>query len=277
MTYPPERHMLRDLAIETLRADDGSVLAIAPVHRHVCDDRGNLRAGVIATVIDVAGAVLALRALHPDRVATLGLEYHSAKPAREGPLVARAQILRSGSAQVVMGLEMADGHGGEDFARGEFVGSGLLSFRRLQKRSDHAPIPSSDDHPRRSTLAVGATRMTEPYLERAKLRILDAAQGSVEIENHDYVRNSFGTLNGGMVATLIDVAAEQAARARCGADLSTADLAVHYVGQAGPGPLRTRTRVIRASRDHAVCRVDLVDAGDGERLLAVGTATAVRA
>jgi uncharacterized protein (TIGR00369 family) len=118
--------------------------------------------------------------------------------------------------------------------------------------------------------------MSEPYLERARLRVVDAAQGVIEIGNHDYVRNSFGTINGGMVATLIDVAAEQAARARCGAEMSTADLSVHYVGQAGTGWLRTRTRVIRAARDHAVCRVELVDVDDAERLLAIGTASAAR-
>lgn len=276
MTYPPERHMLRDLAISARRCEDGSTLASAPIHPPVCNELGFLRSGVIATVIDVAGASLALTELHPDRTATLELSYQSERPGRVGPLLASARLLRRGSLQVVVGVEVSDGRGCEDLAQAESIGTGLIVFRRLPTRDDHARIPGPAERGSRASLGLSGSRLDEPFLSRAQLRVLDAAAGVVEIDNHDYVRNSFGTLNGGMVATLIEVAAEHAARARCGSDLVSADLAVHYVGQSGPGPLRTRTRVVRAGREHAVCRVELVDAGAGDRLLSIGTVTAAR-
>lgn len=276
MTYPPERHMLRDLAISATRCEDGSTLASAPIHPRVCNEFGYLRIGVIATVIDVAGAALVLTELHPDRIATIELTYQSQGPGRVGPLLASARILRRGSVQIVIGVEVSDGHGREDLAQAEAIGTGLIVFRRLPKRDDHARIPAPAERSARAALGLPGSRLDEPFLERAQLRVIDAAAGIVEIDNHDYVRNSFGTLNGGMVATLIEVAAEHAARARCGSDLVSADLAVHYVGQAGPGPLRTRTRVVRAGREHAVCRVELVDAGAGDRLLSIGMATAAQ-
>jgi acyl-coenzyme A thioesterase PaaI-like protein len=49
---------------------------------------------------------------------------------------------------------------------------------------------------------------------------------------------------------------------------------VHYLGQTAKGPARTRARVLRASSDHAVCRVELRDASAGDALVALGTVTA---
>src|SRR5262245_45650079 len=183
MSYPPERHMLRDLAIETERRPDGSTLALAPIHPFVCNDRGGVRSGVIATVIDVAGATLALSALQPDRTATIELAYQSERPGRRGPLLAVARVLRSGSAQIVAGVEIYDGLGAEELAAAESIGTGLIVFRRLPKRDDHAAIGSAVRHRDRAQLGVPGARLDEPYLERARLRVVDAAAGIVEIEN----------------------------------------------------------------------------------------------
>ena len=57
MTYPPARHLLRDLGFSGTRADDRSVneLVVTPGLR---DDRG-VRLGVLATMVDVGGAGIA--------------------------------------------------------------------------------------------------------------------------------------------------------------------------------------------------------------------------
>ncbi|MBW2271227.1 MAG: PaaI family thioesterase, partial [Deltaproteobacteria bacterium] len=99
---------------------------------------------------------------------------------------------------------------------------------------------------------------------------------SVEIDNHDWVRNSFGTLNGGMVATLVELAGEQAARAVLGPEVVAADLELHYVGQSGEGPIRSHASRLRVGPDHCVSRVEVRDAGAGDKLLAIGTVHACR-
>ena len=92
-----------------------------------------------------------------------------------------------------------------------------------------------------------------------QLRMRDVAQSEdtlvIEMPVHGTVRNSRGALQGGLVATLIDVAAGRLAMVGCPAGFSTAttDITVHFLapivagrparhsdgaatGQAGRGP-----------------------------------------
>ena len=109
MTYPPERHMLRDLRLSSEWSADETCVARAPVDDFVRDAGGGLRLGVIATAIDVAGASLGLVAVHPDRTATIELAYQTIRPVRRGPLIVAARVLRQGSRQIALGIEAFDG------------------------------------------------------------------------------------------------------------------------------------------------------------------------
>ena len=82
MTYPPARHLLRDLGFSGTRADDRSVneLVVTPGLR---DDRG-VRLGVLATMVDVGGAGIALHAIAPDWIATADLQTHLIRPVTDG-------------------------------------------------------------------------------------------------------------------------------------------------------------------------------------------------
>lgn len=271
MSYPPDEHMLRALAAQTVRGDDGSCTVIAPINDYVCTDQGGMRVGVIATLVDIAGASIALTDVYPDRTATVSLSYQSRRAGREGPFLATSEVLRKGSKQVVVGVDVFDGCGSEEISGAAPIGSGLIGFTRLPYRSDHATLPDLEDRPRRSSMAHPASTLTQPYLDRAGVRILDAAAGVVEIDNHDYVRNSFGTLNGGMVASLIALAGEQTARAALGPELVATDLDVHYVGQGGTGPIRTSATRLRAVDGHCVSRVELRDTSADDKLMAIGT------
>jgi uncharacterized protein (TIGR00369 family) len=278
-SYPPDKHLLRDLRIESGRLADGRHLAVLPVVREVLDDTGAVRIGAIATLMDVAGAAVALDAVQPDRTATVELAHQSHGPAREGPVFAVAAPLRAGSKQVVVDVAVLEGRGSDDPVRARAIGTGTMTFSRLAQRADHAPIRIGDAARAatgRTSLGLEGSGLERPLLERAGVRVLDAARGELELDNHDWVRNSFGTLNGGMVAILVERAGELALRAAAGARLGVCDLAVHYLGQTRRGPARTHTRVLRASRDHAVCRVELRDAGAADALVALATVTASR-
>jgi acyl-coenzyme A thioesterase PaaI-like protein len=78
-----------------------------------------------------------------------------------------------------------------------------------------------------------------------------------------------------MIAILADVAGEVAARSAAGKPLTTSDLAIHYLSQGKRGPFRTRTRVLRTTDDTALTRVEVVDRGMEDRLIAVVMNTAV--
>ncbi len=266
MSYPPDDHMLRALALET-RVGDDEARVRAPVHPHLFHAAGAVRLGILAVVVDVAAASLSLRALHPDRTATIGLSLQSARACRSGPLEARARIVRQGTKQVVSEVCLHD-----DTDEALPLARSLVAFQRLPYRGDHHDIPDMRSGITRSSMAHPAAELREPFVSRAGVRIVDPAGGVVEIDNHEWVRNSFRTLNGGMVATLAELAGEQAARVALGDEgVVAADLDLHYVGQGGDGPIRTRAEPLRASGSEAVCRVSVHDAGKGDALMAIGT------
>jgi uncharacterized protein (TIGR00369 family) len=91
----------------------------------------------------------------------------------------------------------------------------------------------------------------------------------------DYVRNSVQVLQGGMIAVLADVAGEMAAGAAAARPMTTKDLAIQYLSQGKKGPFRTRARVIRVTDDTALTRVEVVDRGVEDRLIAVVMNTAI--
>jgi uncharacterized protein (TIGR00369 family) len=77
--------------------------------------------------------------------------------------------------------------------------------------------------------------------------------------------------HGGVIAALLDLAADFAVAARAGRGAPTVDLRVDYLRAAGPGPLRARGRVLRLGRSLATAEADVFDQGDRK----VATARAV--
>lgn len=77
------------------------------------------------------------------------------------------------------------------------------------------------------------------------------------------VTNPSGALQGGLLATLVDVAAGRAAFERVGPGrhVPTTDLTVHYLSAVLVGPALAVARVRRVGRTSVVVQVDVHDAG----------------
>ena len=116
-------------------------------------------------------------------------------------------------------------------------------------------------------MSLPATRppLEGPVTDRLDLRVVD---GGVELARSDYVRNSFGTINGGVLGFLCSAAVEEVT------GLVPADLELRYLGQTKVGPARATATVVRRREDHVVCDVHVRDAGAGDLLLARATVTA---
>jgi uncharacterized protein (TIGR00369 family) len=94
---------------------------------------------------------------------------------------------------------------------------------------------------------------------------------AVELEVDDRVRNPRGALQGGLLATLVDVVAGRAVLLGGPRDgVATADLSIHFLRGLTEGPARASATVVRRGRHTAVVTVDVVDAGSGA-LCAVAT------
>ena len=108
--------------------------------------------------------------------------------------------------------------------------------------------------------------------EAGKCRLL-----TIEVPVIDWSRNSMGAMQGGIVATVAEVAAETALRAATNELLVVTDLQVTYLGFGRLGPVTTAVDVLGTGEGHGSARVELVDAGAESRQMSVVHAVATRA
>jgi uncharacterized protein (TIGR00369 family) len=94
----------------------------------------------------------------------------------------------------------------------------------------------------------------------------------IEMDNRPDLTNTRGALQGGLVATLIDVVAGRLAGNVTGSnqDVTTADMTVHFLAPIVVGPARAEATIVRAGRRLIVISVDVTDAGR-DRLAARAT------
>lgn len=94
----------------------------------------------------------------------------------------------------------------------------------------------------------------------------------VDLHNRPDLANVRGALQGGLVATLIDIAAGRlaVAVADLGAGASTADMTIHYLAPIIEGPARAVATLVRKGQRTIVVAVDVLDVG-GDRLAARAT------
>ena len=271
--YPPLRHMLRDLLISVKFQERTHCVVQAPVVPQICTDRGGVHVGVVATLVDVLGATLAIRALYPDWIATAGLSIYMTRPAISGTIVASGTVVRAGQSINVIDVDISEESSGAT-RPSTSIGAAIMTFSRLPRRKDTIEVEA--DSVNGFMFAIEGSGLSRRYLDEVGLQILDDTAGIVEIKMTDYVRNSFGAIQGGIVALLADVAGQCAARAATGQPLITKDITVHYLSQGRVGPFRTRARMLRKTSDTALTRVEVVDIGANDRLLMVGMNTATR-
>jgi uncharacterized protein (TIGR00369 family) len=271
--YPPQKHMLRDLMVSMEFQGKGRSTVRAPVVPEVCTDQGAMRVGILATLGDMVGGGLSIRAVYPDWIATADLSIHTSGRATSGVVAAAGSVVRAGRTTVVVEVDIRQ-EAATSAEETTPIGSVMMTFSRLPRREDNREVEIDEDSRQTVDLAAPGSGLTRPYLAELGVRVLDEAQGVVELDMTDYVRNSVGALQGGTVAILADVAGQHAARSATGKPLATSDLAIHYLLQGRVGPFRTRAKVLRTTNDTALTRVDVIDSGADDRLITVVMNTA---
>ena len=266
--YPPDRHLLRDLRLEFDHSDASTSRAWMPVVPELCADDGSVRAGALATLVDVIGGGLAATAAQPDWIATADLTLHVVGAATSGSVAARARVVHAGRTTVVIEVELYDDADRE-------IGLATMSFARLPRRDENPDIGATrSDGP--STMARPTSRLDAPLVDMLGARIVDAARGELEVPVAEWSLNSLGAMQGGAVATVIDAAAEAAIRAATSEPLVVTDLQITYLALGRVGPIRTRVDVLGTNPGHAQARVQLVDAGAQSRVTSLARVVATR-
>jgi uncharacterized protein (TIGR00369 family) len=133
------------------------------------------------------------------------------------------------------------------------------------------------DTVRRMTMATTASGLVDPFHERVRLTVVDSIDGAMELPLTDYVANSMGAIQGGMVAAAASAGAEAALTNACGHALETVDLQITYLALAKVGPIRTQTTVLSATPEFGTAHVEIVDTGADNRVTTLVRAVAARA
>lgn len=96
---------------------------------------------------------------------------------------------------------------------------------------------------------------------------------AVEIDVTDDLRGPAGSVHGGLVAMLVDVAAASTLARASGKPVATASTSIQYLAAGRSGPLRATGEVLRASDALGVVDVKVYDMGRDQRLLAAAHVT----
>lgn len=268
--FLPDENYLYDLGIRTVGEGDAAEARMA-IRDEMRNAWGGVHGGLGVALIDAVGGRLAVRAALPDLVATSHISIQTGDTAREGLLIARAGMLRRGRSVVALDVALEEAR--PDGSERRSVGFGCATFAIVPNTGPPELAQHIAAHAEGSVEIGGPdARLPAPFLSCIGLRVVDASRGIVEVDRSPYLQNHLQALQGGIVATLAQASAEQAAAAASGAPRVACDLSVQYLSLGRVGPFRTRARVLRHGDHGAAVRVEVVDAGvedDGGRILAV--------
>ena len=260
--------MLRDLRLESEAGPDLTARGWIDVSESLRGPTDLPHPGALATLVDAVGGGLAATAARPDWIATADLTMHVVPRPGVSRVQAAGRVLRAGRTTVVLEVEMT---GDEDDA----LGMATMTFAILPRR-DGNPIIDPVAATRRTTMAHADSGFTKSLESTTGLRVLDDATGAVQLPLTDYVRNTLGAVQGGMMAMTGAVAAERALSAVARTHIDIVDLQVTYLALAKVGPVASTVRILDVQPDFATAHVELTDAGADGRVTTIVRARGVR-
>ncbi|MFZ4518421.1 MAG: hotdog domain-containing protein [Microthrixaceae bacterium] len=256
MSYPPDEHLLRDLPFEMEQVDELRARAHLVLDPRTLLD-GAPDPGPLMTAVDVLAGSLVGRVVAPDWMATAELALHLGDDLPVvGELVLDAAVIRDGRTTVVLDARLRSG------TEGPALGEVMLTFVRLPRRDgnldlSHFPV----SYGTRTGFGSAGTGRSGPFGQVLGITAGEPTAGGCRLEVDDYVRNSFGAVNGGVVATLAQRSGRALAAALTGGPVRTTDVVVHYLTQGRFGPLVARAEPVRSGPDEVLARVEVHDTG----------------
>ena len=245
---PAPSHVLQALGWGVKRAGDelhGSGQVVPEMH---VPGTTHLRTSILVAWADTVAGLLAADVIGPKVPVTLELDVHLSAPApASGTIRGIGRAVKSGRSVFVATVDFSDEDGEPfAFAAGSFMAARDPTVRLPPRLSVDLIVPAG-------------TRLRTPFAEHAGSRRIQP--GVASLTRSEGTLNSSNTINGGLIA----LAAEEAALSLSpGASLSS--LGLRYLQPARVGPV-----VARAQLRHGLSRVEVRDAGNGERLCVLAT------
>lgn len=224
---------------------------------------GLLRATVIASAIDLVGGLLTRSIAGTDLAFTtdLSLRIASARPATK--LRAEGKVLRQGRRFVTSGIRVHDDEG--------LYAAGQTTFLRT-------PRDRSDD---RDVAALSTPREIPHHaLDRSLddavgVDVVEAATGAVRVDLEPRLLNPEGTMQGALVALVVESAALAMAESALGESAFVTEMDLRYLAGATMGPVVSRSAWIGAP-ETGLLEISLHDEGREARLTTTAFVRVVR-
>lgn len=242
------RHVLRELGFAVSRVGD-ELHGTAPiVPEMLVPGTDCLRTSILATWTDTVAGLLVVDVVQPRVPVTLELDVHLYEPARHWATVrVVGRLAKVGRSVVVPTIELTDEHG-------TVLGFGSASFMVSPDPALRMPATFSVERP-----LDGGGRLRQPLAERVGI---EHPRPGVAVLPHSVEGlNASNTMNGGLLA----LAVEEAARSLT-PDATIQSMALRYVQ-----PVRIGPAVATAEVRHGLGRVEVVDAGNDDRVAVLAT------
>jgi uncharacterized protein (TIGR00369 family) len=255
------REMTRNVRVDLhevvgAAGDELRVEGHAPVSDYLRGPSGGLRAGALLTMLDNVGGLCGGLAALPDGwVVSTNLSARTVALDHVGPMRIDARVLRQGRTSVVTAVEIHDEGAGD-----ALVVDGVLTSAIL------VPENGPPSWTRPLTLIAGDP-LPEPVPSiPGWLGAQAVDESTIEMPLAESLRNPWGILHGGAVASFIDLAAEHVTGG------VTTDVVPHFLAPNRVGPVRATTRPIGTRADGTVSRVEVRDHG-ADRVTALAVVT----
>lgn len=221
---------------------------------------GVVRMSALSFLVDVVAGIVV--DTDPDQwLLTTDMTIRSVATPPTGPLIASTDVLRLGRRSSVSDVEITSG--------GRTQAIGAIGFARVPRRPTDPPKPAVNPEDA-VELFDDSVRLDGPLREEARIEVLDAAAGIVQVQVTPAVRNPAGTLHGAMVALVAEAAVEDLLEARWGRPVAVVDMDLRYLRTAHDGPVRSSCRWIGTEPEGSV-EVRLTDMSTGELTTLVHT------
>lgn len=231
-----------------------------PLDDHLRSATGGMRTGALITSLDSLGGLLSGLAVLPRWIVTTSMTVTVVNLVQSGPLRLHGRVLRRGRNSVVSGLHVVDEGSGDQPVAVATMACSVLDpgDRDLRfERPYSSPMPPPRPDPPRP----------EDFF------CIEPGSGPVTaLGLADHLRNPWGILHGGAIATLAEVAAIRAVETRRAAGpLVAADAVLHYLHPNRVGPVLARCEVLGGGPRRTLVRVAVHDVGQDDRMTALGS------
>jgi acyl-coenzyme A thioesterase PaaI-like protein len=242
------RHVLSELGFAVSQAGTGLRGVASIVPEMWAPDTTHLRTAILAAWADHLSGLLAVQVIAPLVPVTLELDVHLFTPAPgSGTVRCTAEVLKTGRSVIVVSVAFSSGDGAP-------IAVGAGSFMVAPDPSLRLPSTLSLDGP------PPEQRLQVPLAQRANCERREP--GVAVLPRAEDVLNSSNTLNGGLIALVVE---EAALSLSPGATLSS--LSLRYLR-----PVRVGPAVASARIESGLGQIEVRDAGSDNRLSVLATA-----